>query len=146
MRKTINQAIGLYELITGGFGALWFGFAIIRSGGVSLIGLVFIALYVLVAWAGASMLRGRPNGVTLSIIGQAAQVLRLSVGGFAYVFLAGLAVWLGIGGEGVSVQTDFATRFHLAWGSSGRPFAMAVNLVPLAIVLYLVYGGRRKKK
>jgi len=145
VRKTLGQAIGLYELITGGFGALAFLFLLIRSGGISLAGLVFIALYVLVAWAGVLMLRGRPNGVKLSLIGQAAQIVQLSAGGFAYLFLAGAAVWLRLSGGRLAVHTDFGARFNFTSNSSGGPLALAVNLVPLAIILYLVYGGRGKR-
>lgn len=149
----LGQIIGAYQLFAGGYGALFFAVQIIRAGGASLGGLIFIALYVLVAYAGFALLKGRSNGVQLTLFAQALQVVRITSSSFAYLFMAGLAFWinLGTGGlhmPGLSFGAFFRWMTTSGFGprSGGEPFTVGVNLVSLAIVLYLLYGGPGSKK
>lgn len=155
LHPLVARILGVYQLLVGGYGALFFAVQIIRAGGVSLAGLVFVALYILVAWAGWQLLKNRPNGATLTLVVQALQVVRVSSGAFAYAFLAGLAFWVTVGSSGLDVPgLGFGTSFR--WmASSGfgprptaEPFTIGVNLVAAAIVAYLLYGrtGGKKRK
>lgn len=152
MSRMLRQIIGVYELLTGGFGALWLAYSILLAGGGSLGALVFFALYAIVALAGWWLLKGRAGGVRLSIAAQAVQVPYVSLASLAFYFMAGAGLWLRIGGEGLGLDSEFGTRFNFSLLSGfgpGRqtfPFALGVNLVPLAVLVYLVYAGRGKAR
>lgn len=149
------KILGAYQLLAGGYGALFFLVQIVRAGGASLGGLVFVAMYALVAWAGWQLLNSRPNGAALTLAAQALQVVRIGSGSFAYTFLAGLAFWVTAGSGGLQVPgLGFGVSFR--WMTAGgfgprsgaEPFTIGVNLVAAAIVAYLLYGrsGGRKRK
>lgn len=152
----LGQIIGAYQLFAGGYGALFFAVQIIRAGGASLGRLVFIALYVLVAYAGYALLKGRSNGVRLTVLAQALQVVRIASSSLAYAFLAGLAFWIELGTRGLQmpglrfgVSFDWVIAGGFGSRGEGSPFTIGVNLIALAIVLYFLYGGKsgsRKKK
>jgi hypothetical protein len=152
MNRTLRQIIGVYELLTGGFGGLWLAYSILLAGGGSLAGLVFFALYVLTGLAGWWLLKGRAGGVRLSIVAQAMQVPYISLSSLMFYFTAGAALWLRIGGEGLWLDSEFGTRFNFSLLSGfgpGRqtfPLVLGVNLVPLAVLVYLVYAGRGKTR
>jgi hypothetical protein len=153
--RTLLQVVGAYELVVGGFGVLWLCLQVLRSGGASLYGLVFLALYALVAGAGYSLVKGRAGGVRLSLVAQAVQVIQVTSTSLSWLFLAGVAWWLEIGGRGVHLSgLDLGTRFHLAISSgfgpsrTALPFSIGINLVPALILACLACsrpGGRKKR-
>lgn len=150
MSKTLLRLIGLYELLTGGFGTLFLVYSVLLAGGGSLIALIFLAMYALTALAGLWLWSNRPAGIRLSIISQAAQTLSVSAGSIAYLFTAGIALWVRLGRGGLDFDHDFGTRFRLGIvtgfgpGSSPYPYSIGINLLPLAILLYLWFGARTK--
>jgi len=97
--------------------------------------------------------KGRPNGVQLTVIAQALQVIRISSGSLAYSFLAGLAFWIELGTAGLRVPgLRFGDSFRwmtpggFGAGAPSEPFTLGVNLVAAAILLYFLRGGRSGKK
>lgn len=151
MHKTIRRLIGLYQLLTGGYGCLFLVYSILLAGGGSLGALLILGLCILTAAAGMRLWNGRPGGQELSLLAQAAQSVSLSAGWLRYLFNAGLALWLNFGG-GVHFDHDFGTRFRFGLasgfepGSQPYPYAFGLNLLPLAIVLYLVLTARSSRK
>jgi hypothetical protein len=149
-----RQILGAYQLLTGGFGTLYHAVLIVRSGGASLGGLIFVALFALVAYAGYALLKNRSNTGQLTLVAQALQSVQISSGSFAYLFVAGLAFWVKLGSAGLQIPgLDFGVLYR--WmtassfgpGSSAAPFTVGINLVAAAIVAYLLYwGGGGKKK
>lgn len=149
----IRQVIGWYEVVTGGFGALYFGHAAMTSGGISSLGLMFVGLYALTAVAGLALATKLPAGWLLSLVVQAAQVVRVSTPRWAYLFTAGAAWWLQVGSAGFDWHHDFGVRFRIFWTTGFGPspvveqvWLVGVNLVPMVIIGYLVYGCRRPRK
>jgi hypothetical protein len=143
----VGQILGVYQLLVGGYGALMFTYHIVRAGGVSLGGLVFVAMYVLVAYAGFALLKGRANGARLTVIAQALQVVRISSGSLAYAFVAGLAFWINVGSAGLQVPGfSFGTWFRWMTASGfgtrveAEPFTVGINLVAALILVYFLYG------
>jgi len=152
----IGQILGAYQLLVGGYGALFFAVQIVRAGGASLGVLVFVAMYALVAYAGWALLKGRSNGPRLTVVAQALQVARISVSSLAYAFVAGLAFWIDVGTAGIRVPgLSFGASFR--WmsvsgfgpGGGGESFTLGINLVAAAILVYFLYGrtgaSRRKR-
>lgn len=148
-----RKIIGAYQLIAGGFGALFFAVQIVRAGGASLGGLVFVAMYALVACAGVALWRGRPRGVPLTLLAQALQVVRISSRSFAYTFVAGLAYWVEVGTSGLRMPgLSFGDIFHWSSGfgpqRESTPLAVGINLVAAGILAYFLYGrsGRKTRR
>lgn len=152
MNRGLRQIIGLYELLTGGFGTLFLVYSILLAGGGSLPALVFLALYALTALAGWWLWKGRPAGVRLSIFAQAAQLVSLSARWIRFTFNAGLALWLHLGSAGLRLDHGLGPQFNFGWatgwGPSWQPYpvAIGVNLVAMAILLYLLMGGRKSSR
>ena len=143
----VGQILGVYQLLVGGYAALMFSYQIVRAGGASLGGLVFVGMYVLVAYAGFALLKGRANGARLTVIAQALQVVRISSGSLAYAFVAGLAFWVNVGSAGLQVPgLSFGTWFRwmtaTGFGPRGdaEPFTIGINLVAALILVYCLYG------
>ena len=100
-------------------------------------------------------MKGRSNGAALTVFAQALQVVRITSSSFAYVFLAGLAFWISLGTGGLKipglrfgVSFDWMTSSSFGSPGGGEPFTIGVNLVALAIMLYLFYGksGSKRRK
>lgn len=149
----VSQILGVYQLLVGGYGALFFLVQIVRAGGASLAGLIFIGMYALVAWAGWRLLKRRPDGPILTAVAQGLQVVRVASDSFAYAFVAGLAFWVDLGSRGLQVPgLGFGVSFR--WmtasgfgpGSGAGTFTIGINLVAAAILLYFVYGRSKKKR
>jgi hypothetical protein len=149
LRKYMLQVIGWYEVICGGGALLWFGYAAVMTGGLGGWGLVFLGLYALMTVAGFRLAQQRSGGTVLSVLVQAMQVVRISTVRFEYLFLAGGAVWGEVGSNrfGFCPQINAAFRLKLISGFGpqfvDQPWLVGVNLIPLAIVLYLAIIGRK---
>lgn len=149
----ISQILGVYQLLVGGYGALFSLVQIVRTGGASLAGLIFVGMYALVAWAGWRLLKRRPDGPMLTAIAQGLQVVRVASSSFAYAFLAGMAFWLDLGSGGLQVPgLGFGVSFRWMTVSGFGPssgtgtFTIGVNLVAAAILAYFVYGRSKRKR
>jgi hypothetical protein len=151
MHKHLRRIIGLYELLTGGYGCLWMVYSILLAGGGSLAALLVLCLYILIALAGFSLWNDRPKGRPLSIVAQAVQALSISAGWFHYLVTAGLSLRLVLGG-GLHFHHSFDTNFHLGWtsgfgsGSHPFPYELGVNLTALAMLVYLIFSGKNARK
>ena len=149
LHRSIRQAIGWYEVICGGVALLWFGHAAVTTGGAGGWGLVFLGLYALMTVAGFRLALQRSGGGVLSIFVQALQVVRVSTVRFEYLFLAGGAVWGEVGSHRFGLNPQINAAFKLKQVSGfgpqfvDQPWLIGVNLIPLAIVLYLAIMGRK---
>ncbi|HPP25936.1 MAG TPA: hypothetical protein PLV57_05415 [Phycisphaerae bacterium] len=149
----MRQILGAYQLLTGGFGALYHAVLIVRAGGASLGGLVFVGLFALVAYAGYALLKNRSNGPQLTLVAQALQSVQISSSSFAYRFVAGLAFWVTLGSTGLGISgLDFGAFYRWMTAStfgttrSAAPFTVGINLIAAAIVVWLLYWSGSKKK
>jgi hypothetical protein len=149
IHRYIRQIIGWYEVACGGGALLWFGYAAITTSGAGGWVLVFLGLYALTTVAGFRLARQRSGGRLLSVLAQAAQVVRISTARFEYLFLAGGALWGEAGSNrlGFHPQLGLAFKFKQVSGFGpqfvDQPWLVGVNLVALAIILYLLTTGRR---
>ena len=84
-----EKLIGLYQLITGIFGAILLAFSIpkaIKVPEMLPLYLLGLALFVGVAYAGYALLNKLKHAVTISIWAQALQILGFSYSGVQYLF------------------------------------------------------------
>jgi hypothetical protein len=152
VNRILTKGVGFYQLIVGGYGALYMLFLAVRAGGISLLNMMILGLLVLLVAAGAALLKKPKLGRRLSIVAQVFQVPFIDTARFGYQLAAGIAAWCRLSTAGVSFPTAFGVSWHVRFSSGfgpafeNHPIVLGVNLVPLLIIGYLYYSGRRSGK
>ena len=131
-----RKIVGLYQLITGIFGAVLILFSAINKGSnvfqnqqflIQII--VGILLYGLFAWSGYGLLNHVKNAKRYSMFLQAVQIPYVAISGFLYQFSASSFLAIGL------------KNSHFAFNSTVEPIAFAINANPgnkSFIMIYIV--------
>ena len=118
------------RLLTSGSGRFF-------SPGVAIGGL-FIVLFGWAVWTGIDLWRGRRQAVTWAIILFAMQVPSLTIPGFSYEFYTGIVIQVLFGSSGLNFAFNFGSSFDFHILGSLPGFVFGINLVAIAILIYLV--------
>jgi hypothetical protein len=139
----IFRAIAYYEII----GAAWSLETLFRvfthtPGGVivpwSWVALI-LGFYGLVMAGGALLLKRRELGDLFSIIAQGIQVLQITVGPVAFRLVSGLQASIYLVGKHITYYLGITASVALWRGDDDAPFAIGINLIPLAILVIFAY-------
>lgn len=118
----------------------------LSTSGYGLLALA-IGFYTFSIAAGAVLFRNRRSGLTLSLINQALQVISLSASGFAYQYVAGFKIGLGIFFVPLwQFKLQFTlSSFQFMLNAAGVGAYIGINVVALGLV-YLVERLREELK
>jgi hypothetical protein len=135
------KSIGLYELITGVFGVLLLIFNIGKAFNDTSILFTFvlgILLYAGVAYAGYSLLNNFKNGVKLSILAQALQMMSFIAGGIQYMFTASAFISL-VYQQDLNLKSQLAPiAYNISKVSEYIPFEITFYVVPIVLAVLLI--------
>lgn len=136
----VYRIIGTLEVVGAGWSVVALLQAFIRAPGAVLPwGLVFVVLaaYSVVGLAGLLLLRQKEVGEILSIVAQSMQVLQITAGSIAYRFLAGYQASIYVVGDHLAAYGGLTASVNLWRDSGDPPFALGLNLIPLAVLVLL---------
>jgi hypothetical protein len=127
-----KKIIGLYQLITGVFGAIIILANILSTGlnsGVLPQIIAGVVLYGLLAWTGYGLLNDLKNALKYSRLIQSLQIVSFTIGGTLYKFTASAFIAFGI------------KNGHFTYGIGLQPIDFAITSVPgndFVLIIYLV--------
>jgi len=136
-----KRIIGLYQLITGIFGAVFIPFSYYSKGfNAALLPQVIagVVLFGLVGWAGYGIINKRKNAVKYSKILQALQIVSFTLSGTVYRFTAGAFIVFGLKNGsftyGIGSQVvDFALA-----NTSSNDTTIVFYLIPIVLLIGLI--------
>jgi hypothetical protein len=136
-----KKIIGLYQLITGVFGAILVIASLLSSDNFAAVimqKVAGVALFAFLAWAGYGLINQKKNALKYSKLLQALQMVSFTFGGTLYKFTAAGFIALGIkNGQftyGLSLRPiDFAIA-----QVPGNDFAFIIYVFPIIILLALL--------
>ena len=143
MNTTERRVIGIYELITGLFGAIFILFGIFTNkhdSFESLMSLMLgVAMFIGVAFAGYAMMNNYKKATRYSILAQGFQVVSVMVGGMFYKFVGGAFISILYKGGEVKFYSTVTAIDYAITKVGTNEFVFQVYLVPLVILLVLLY-------
>lgn len=121
------------------------GWVYLRGGEVGGGSIALAALPFALSWvAGTRLLRDQPNARSLAILTQALQVPIVVLPILTWKFVAGVIVSLSLRLEGLRLFAGLETTWFVGSGSlGGLPAELGVNIVPVAVIVWLIRDGRR---
>ncbi|PVY37318.1 hypothetical protein [Pontibacter virosus] len=138
------KALALYQIIGGLLGialTLWVIFSgkMVVDQAALRIGLFAGGLYIFSILCGRMLFRSQKRGLKLSLINQVLQVVYFSFGAYAFQYVAGLRI-----GVGVDMVAGWIFKFRLALSSFhfsigtdlGQKF-IGINLVALFLIFWI---------
>jgi len=142
----IRKIIGWYEIIGGIVGVLiTFGLllrlSVLNNLVVTMISLIFVALYLMSCLAGFLLLQDKKSGYYLSMIVQAFQFPQFVIQGIVYTFIAGsqfTVQWM------QGIDTVFKTKiglfseFNFYIQLDSNVTLIGINFVPIVIISILI--------
>ena len=138
------KALGLYQLIfaVAGLGVtLWFilnfGF---RDARVSIVIFVVTVLYLFSIYSSILCFQKNPKCLLYSSINQYFQLASFSIAGYAFSYVAGLAVNLGFDLTNdftISLKLDLLSFWHVDMGTNSNVILVNLNLAALAVILII---------
>ena len=142
--KNQIRAIALYQIIGGILGialTLWvmFGGEMFVDQMALRIGLFASGLFIFSILCGRMLFRNQKRGLTLSLINQLLQVVYFSFGPYAFQYVAGLRIGIGVDMvEGWVFKFRLAlSSFHFSIGTDlGQKF-IGVNLIALLLIFWI---------
>ncbi len=137
------QLVGYYQIIGGALGmltAIWALFT--QTVKIEVFMYLFaLCLYLYSMYCGYLLLQDKHNGIKLSIYNQAIQVIEFAMFGYAYGFVAGIPVQIGI---------DLTEKFTFHFFTGVSKFYMSINKNPQLLQLninffaaFLIYHLQR---
>lgn len=146
------RVIAAVQMVGGTLGLAWLGWAVFSSGQSGVGPAVFAGLYLLGVVAGIVLWRHRPEGIGLSMLFQAVQLVSLKCASVAYAFVAGLVVELCFGTAGFdlgcAVGSSFRFRYTSGFGAAGEaaPWMVGINLLPAVFLIVLALAAVNDSK
>lgn len=146
-RVTLRSWLAWYHMLAGGAGMIVTLFmaptllARMPEPSRPAMGLVFlamIALFAVVAWAGALLSIGSPWGPSAATLVQLIQLPAIRVGSYLWTFFAGgyvVPYWQIGNGPGYALGVK--ASFQLSWGGAVEPTMIGMNVIPLVILWLL---------
>ena len=142
--KNQIKALALYQIIGGILGialtvGVLFGGELVVDQMAMRIGLFASGLFIFSILCGRMLFRNPKRGLVLSIINQVLQVVYFSFGSYAFQFVAGLRIGVGVDMvEGWLFKFRLAlSSFHFSAGTDlGQKF-IGVNLVALFLIFWI---------
>lgn len=137
-----NKIIGLYQLATGIYGAIYVLYEIIvaiidKKPDIPLTNLLGMLLFVGVAYAGYAMLNKVKRAVTWSIIAQLVQIVSFATTTFEYSFSGSAYLSLKIPSKLLIDTRIEAIDYYI--GSSGQTDQVVhIYIVPIILVLLMI--------
>jgi len=154
MIHKINKLVAAFEIIGGVIGVVmgvWPLFKMDTTQGTPgeiaayiAICLGFAVLYAVCLYAGVELWKERRRGYTWSIFSQALQIPLLASTFVIYNFFSAISLSVLMSEFGPSIKFLLGNSFSLGFMRPDVPFAFGINLVALFIMIYLIYGLRRK--
>ncbi|RNI21901.1 hypothetical protein [Rufibacter latericius] len=147
----LSQIIGVYQLAGGLLGLGLFLKLIpgLQNPSTSTwVGILLAALlYSFSIFCGFSLMRGKRQGHSLSLINQVLQVFSFGMGGLAYNYVAGLKIGVGIDflASWLFKFRFSLSSFHFSLGTNTGVSFVAVNLLAL-LLIYLLERAREESK
>ncbi len=154
MTHKMNKLIAAFEIIGGVIGIVMGVMPLFKLEGVQgptgevvayfAICLGFALLYALSLYAGIELWKEKRVGYKLSIFSQALQVPMFASSYVIYNFFSAISLSVLISELGPSIKFLIGNSFSLGFVRPDVPFAFGINLVALAILIYLVHSLRKK--
>ena len=141
------HVIAAVQMVGGTLGLAWLGWTVFSSGQSGVGPAVFAGLYLLGVVAGIVLWRQRPEGIGLSMLFQAVQLLSLKCASGAYAFVAGLMIELCFGTAGFdlgcSLGSSFRFRYTSGFSAAGEagPWMIGINLLPAVFLIVLALAA-----
>lgn len=154
MRHKINKLVAAFEVIGGVIGIVMGLMPLFKMERVEgptsevvayfAICIGFALLYALSLYAGIELWKEKRIGYKLSIFSQAIQVPLFASSYVIYNFFSAISLSVLFSEFGPSIKFLIGNSFSLGFVRPDVPFAFGINLVALAILIYLVHGLRKK--
>jgi hypothetical protein len=138
------KAIAIYQIAGGILGiglTIWVMFSgeMVLSQEVLRIGIFAAGLYVFSILCGRMLLRIPKRGLKLSLVNQVLQVIYFSFGSYAFQYVAGLRIGIGMDMvEGWIFKFRLAlSSFHFSLGTDLDQKLIGINLVALFLIFWM---------
>lgn len=144
--KSKLKLFGWYQIIGGVAGLLITVWILAHTqqlnGLVLILFLIAFGLYGFSTYCGRLLLNDNYlKGLNLSVINQALQILHFAMLGYAFLYIAGLKLEIGLSTGHVGIQFNFdfglLSTWQLSVNSEDRSFILAVNLVAIYWLYYI---------
>ena len=152
----LNKLIAAFEIIGGAIGIVMGVLPLFRLEGIQgptgevvayfAICLGFAALYGVSLYAGVELWKEKRIGYTLSIFSQALQVPMFASSYVIYNFFSAISLSVLVSEFGPSIKFLIGNSFSLGFVRPDVPLAFGLNLVALAILVYLVHKLRKNNR
>lgn len=156
MIHKLNKLIAAFEVIGGAIGIVMGIWPLFKMGSVEgptadvvayiAICIGFAILYALSLYAGLELWKEKRIGYKLSIFSQALQVPLVASNIVIYNFFSAISLSVLVSEFGPSIKFLLGNSFSLGFFRPDVPFAFGLNLVALALLIYLVHRLRRLPK
>ncbi|TDP01570.1 hypothetical protein [Flavobacterium sp. 245] len=136
MQKTEQRIkiFGIYQIIGGSFGIL-LSLYFTRNAGV--LNIFILTIYSFSIYCGFLLLQKKyMQGLNLSIVNQALQIISFSVLGFTFAYTSGMFFYFGLNLTEDTLLTYNAglTTFNFKWNSDPKDAAFSFNIIALLLM------------
>jgi hypothetical protein len=150
MKKLISKEtelhllkLGLYQIVGGAIGLLVFLWVVysgqLFTGPVIILYVLIFIFYVYSIYCGILCIKVKQSALKLSLINQLIQLIGFTVFGFAFNYVAGVYIRVGLDITS-SMNFDFGigiSRFWLSTISEPDRFIIDINLIALVLIIWI---------
>ena len=140
------KILGWYQIVGGIIGILMTVWLLAHTGQINglmlLLLLIAFGLYGFSIYCGRLLFKDYAQGLKLSVINQAIQIIHFAMLGYAYQYISGLMFEIGLSkkpGFNLIFNFNFAlsSTWQLSVGTSDRSFILAINLMAIGWLYYI---------
>lgn len=143
------DVIAAYQIIGGTIGLVLTGFSIYKSTDISwVLFLIAIGFYTFSIYCGVTLFMNKGTAIRYSLINQFLQLFSFSLLGYAFEYVSGLSLFIGIDfANSLNFKSSISiSTWHILVNDDSGISEINFNLVALFIIIFIVQLKKKTSK